>query len=882
MQYVKEYYNNSMETLNDSMYNIIDVVNRKKYNVINYVSFLLEIGPAFLAEMPMYPRPVLVDVDISTEEKPENFFLYTDEDVKNIALLYISVLDELLEDRPKYYKIFFLSKPLRKNKLGKYKHGFHLHFFNVSLNKEDSEKLFKIVISKSPEKIKSILDNVSNKPWLLYRSRKSEDDISYEISYGIEYSEDEYKIVENCKEFLKGHKILNINLNSIIDNDNIFTLVLSTRLSLNSSFCKYYKIKKIEQPNIPSFSSDSDLDSDSDSDDYSDSDSDNQWIEENKIGEKFPHLSSSRIADLVMDLDISRSKEYNKWVQICMILCTLCKENYNDNEVDWCQLFHLFSKKSLEDYNEIDCQRKWDSIFKRRVDKPLGLGTLIKFAKEDGLIRGNRDICFDFNIHFIPIYDMDIAESVKRYIQDLYITSKDHGCWKYSGTTWIELADWEYEFGEYIRKWNIIYQSRIQEIISSGNEEYQEMQKSIVILHKKVRNQNTLNNLKKALFEQFHDEKIEELFKQNTRYIAFNNTVFDTELWKFVEPDPKFYIKEKYNHNYKEWEKFQEEDRNFVKNFMKTIFPDISLRKYMKKECGLFFLGRNVFKQFNVWTGVGNNGKSVFIRLLESVFTKMVMKSPKSLVMGTQLRQGSACPELFRLKNARLVIIDEITDNDVLDPGQIKSITGDDSLYGRDLYQKSKEIAEIQPYFHPIAIMNSVPYIKRADEATWNRIRLIPFESVFTSEDFESYVKTRKNIKKEYLVKADSKIKDKLKDKAEVFLSYFMKQLISVKSFKEFTEIENVPEKAKEALKKFKQEQNIIKRFMDENYIISESQDSFVRTQTILREYNSSKGAIQLSLEEMYELLQNYYAGDSEVVVTKTGFIKGIIRLDRL
>jgi hypothetical protein len=76
-------------------------------------------------------------------------------------------------------------------------------------------------------------------------------------------------------------------------------------------------------------------------------------------------------------------------------------------------------------------------------------------------------------------------------------------------------------------------------------------------------------------------------------------------------------------------------------------------------------------------------------------------------------------------------------------------MTGGDSYFARDLFQKGKETVEITPMFKLHMICNKLPVIKDADKATWNRVRVIPFESTFVPaeecpEDFEEQLAQKK------------------------------------------------------------------------------------------------------------------------------------------
>ena len=70
-----------------------------------------------------------------------------------------------------------------------------------------------------------------------------------------------------------------------------------------------------------------------------------------------------------------------------------------------------------------------------------------------------------------------------------------------------------------------------------------------------------------------------------------------------------------------------------------------------------------------------------------------------------------------------------------LNIGELKKLSGGDSYWARDLFEKGKSTREVFPMFMITFICNKLPKLKYSDKATWNRLRVIPFESVFVDSD---------------------------------------------------------------------------------------------------------------------------------------------------
>jgi phage/plasmid-associated DNA primase len=239
------------------------------------------------------------------------------------------------------------------------------------------------------------------------------------------------------------------------------------------------------------------------------------------------------------------------------------------------------------------------------------------------------------------------------------------------------------------------------------------------------------------------------------------------------------------------------------------------------------FLGGNHSKIFQIWTGEGDNGKSITQILFEKMLGPYSIKLPTSLITGKRTQSSCACPELVRAGNGvRLATLQEPDQKDTINIGILKELSGNDTFFARGLY---KEGTEITPMFKLVLICNEPPKLPYNDRATWNRIRVIPFESTFTDSAPDSW--EEQLLKKQF--PKDKDFADKIPRMLEPFAWLLLHRLKS----KQKILIE--PEKVKLATINYRKKNDIYKQFIDE-FIIAKSDSS-------------------ISLMELYSVFKDWY-----------------------
>jgi len=160
------------------------------------------------------------------------------------------------------------------------------------------------------------------------------------------------------------------------------------------------------------------------------------------------------------------------------------------------------------------------------------------------------------------------------------------------------------------------------------------------------------------------------------------------------------------------------------------IFPNQKLREYFWQMVALMLEGKNITKTIQLWTGVGDNGKTVLMNFLKKMFGPYFAVIPTTCVTGKKPAAGKATPELAKLGGGvRVVFMNEPNQNEELNTATLKNWSGNDPMYVRALFDNGFEMI---PMFKIVIICNDLPRVGNHDAAFWGRMRVVPFESRFT------------------------------------------------------------------------------------------------------------------------------------------------------
>jgi putative DNA primase/helicase len=165
------------------------------------------------------------------------------------------------------------------------------------------------------------------------------------------------------------------------------------------------------------------------------------------------------------------------------------------------------------------------------------------------------------------------------------------------------------------------------------------------------------------------------------------------------------------------------------KQFIEEVMDnDKSMVDYIQRVCGLLLSGDTSEEYLFIPYGSGGNGKSKFMTALLHVLGDYGQQAPTSLFMAKRTDKSGPNPDLVRIRGARLVSTSETESGKSLDEGLVKTLTGNDLITTRDLYEGNVSFRPEAKFF---VSTNHKPMIKGTDNGIWRRVLLIPFEISF-------------------------------------------------------------------------------------------------------------------------------------------------------
>ena len=658
-----------------------------------------------IGEKPTYYLPVLCDIDIKIEdnnnEYSEEEHIYNEKNVNDIIQIYQSILRNIVEDcTDDNLLCVVLEKPIytiTKNDIVYYKNGFHLHFPNCFLRKTDQEihliprvqdcaKEMKVFENLGFEDSGSLIDKACCKVhWLMYGSVKNENSKPYKIT----------RIVNSeCKnisfeEAFKYYQLFDIKEN-LIDMKGNYKKYIARILSILPYGRKCQELKQgLSLPEKEKINKE-ELNVKKQNKNFKTSVTKNLKISERLL----PMLSHHRADD------------YNEWMTVGWVLYSIgegCLEALDQ----WLE----FSSRS-DKYNEEKCIYEWE----RMVKKDFTLGTLRFYAEKD-----NEKLYQEFKNEQSQENIRSSLEGSHHDIAKLLYTEfcNRFVCASITNKTWYEFKEhhWvEIEQGVYLRK--LISEDIVEKYIDEGcklfqkvathdkGEEnmYQTKIKQVQKLISNLKNSSYKNNIMNEACEVFYNEHFKNKLDMNPYLIGFKNGVYDLKLNEFRTGRPEDFISKHMPINYIVFNNNDDRVKN-VHSFLEKIFPDTSVKKYFMNQASDVFVGGNYQKVACFWTGDGDNGKSVTQTIFEKMLGEYAIKFSTTLVTGKKGQLGSASPELARAGGGgRWAVLEEPDGDEQINIGLLKSLTGNDSYWARDLFEKGKSTREIQPLFKLIFI----------------------------------------------------------------------------------------------------------------------------------------------------------------------------------
>ena len=755
-----------------------------------------------IAEKLQVHFPILVDFDLKIpfSEDKDVSRLYTKSQLESVVRDYQEVIRTILDNyEDKHAICCVLEKPAYKIVSGNteyIKSGFHLHFPNVFLSKSNHEVHLIPRVKKMVNKSKAfknlgfenagddLIDNCYVKnPWLLYGSKKSENMDAYKLT--AIYNEEREETSMN--DAFKNYKIYDSDEVEIILREDNYEFYLPRILSVVPWFRQICEVKQ----NLPSL------------------------IKMNiGVNQKKDYVvknlsetleKASKFINIMSD---QRAADYSNWMHIGWALYNI--SNGSENGLS---LWLKFSLKCPEKFNETECISIWDKMEKK--DPPMTIGTIAYFAREDNMIEYNK-ILNEYTDEYIKQSlegsHNDLAKvCYERYGTEFVCAHVTQNIWyQYSNHRWKRIEEGIFLRQKLSQDIVKLFETRRDDLYAKMskcgeadkniyNSHIKLVQKMIIALKSTPFKSNVMKECK----DEFYDENFLKNLDKNEWLIGFKNGVYDLAKNCFRPGVPEDYLSLQMPIEYSEYSESDEQVKD-VHDFLTKIFPDKQVREFFLDISSEVFVGGNRRKHVYFWSGEGDNGKSITQMFFEKMLGEYAIKLPTSLIIGKRTQSSAACPELVRAGNGvRWAILQEPDKKDNINIGILKELSGNDTFFARGLFQAG---GEINPMFKLTVICNDPPSISYSDKATWNRIRVIPFESTFTNSAPDTWEEQLKQKRFPKDPNFHEKIPNLIKPFAWVLLNHRKKGVVKLEE----------PEKVKLATDSYRKKNDSYQQFIDE------------------------------------------------------------------
>ena len=454
----------------------------------------------------------------------------------------------------------------------------------------------------------------------------------------------------------------------------------------------------------------------------------NKKIVGTEVNQKVNYYENiEQIERLVDLLSHDRVDRYDDWMRLGW-----CLRNIDNRLVDKWEQFSSHSRK----YKTGECARVWI----RMREGGLGIGSLHLWAKADnptGYAELMKTDLKNLLYQSTSGTEYDVAKVVHQlYQHDFVCGSYKHKCWyEFRNHRWVitdtgvglrvKLSD---DVWKKYKEESVEYTHRA--VSTTNNQDQQkaeEISKKLMEISYKLRKSSFKENVMKECSELFYVDKFEERLDSNTHLIGFLNGVYDLERHEFRNGRPDDYI------SFCTWTNYMAYDPTHsvsvdVNAYLEQVLTNNAVRDYVLKLFATFVSGQIKEQKFYIWTGSGSNSKSKLVELFEKSMGDYCCKFPITLLTQKRTASNAANSELARAKGKRFACLQEPGEDERINIGLMKELSGGDKIMARALF---KEPIEFYPQFKMLLLCNQLPHVPSDDGGTWRRIRVVEFTSKF-------------------------------------------------------------------------------------------------------------------------------------------------------
>lgn len=162
-------------------------------------------------------------------------------------------------------------------------------------------------------------------------------------------------------------------------------------------------------------------------------------------------------------------------------------------------------------------------------------------------------------------------------------------------------------------------------------------------------------------------------------------------------------------------------------SFMSDILANGAQVRFIQRFAGYTLTGSVAEEKLLFMQGTGANGKSVLANILAHILGDYAVTVGFELLAVTK-NEGEVSRHKVRLRGARMVLVNEVGQNDTFNDQRLKEVTSREAISARYLYGEGFDFMPT----HKIWVRgNHRPAVLDAGDGMWRRLILIPFQRQF-------------------------------------------------------------------------------------------------------------------------------------------------------
>jgi len=412
-----------------------------------------------------------------------------------------------------------------------------------------------------------------------------------------------------------------------------------------------------------------------------------------------------------------RCDTYDSWLKVGMALHPLGDIGY--------QMWDTWSQKSQK-YDPETCYAKWQTF---TDDGPNGdiitPASLRRWADEDVLLQAPSAVPVDWPLGAPPLTDVGNGERLARTYGGELIRVHSWGWMAWTGNRWM------LDLGE-VRIMACAKGAARRIALEANGETDPERQSAI----RKWALASEFRGHQEAMIWRAGAEvrnAVPDDFDADPWLLGCSNGTVDLRTGAFLPPDPKYLITKQTGAAFDPGATCPR-----FELFLGEIFrghPEMI--PYLQRWAGLCLTGDTTEKNFHLFIGAGNNGKSTLMTALRKMMGDYAATTRIQTFLERRGDDSGPSSDVAALCGARLVIASEVPANKRLNESLLKDMTGKDPM---SACKKFREPFNFVPKYKLLLFGNSKPVIAGTDLGIWDRVRLIPFDRIFSDDEMDKHL----------------------------------------------------------------------------------------------------------------------------------------------